>query len=70
MGTRRRGSAQQRTASVLNSDMAMCKNNFLRNHNTEDDYIYMEERLTSLKGYGVFAKVAIAKVIYSLSFVL
>ncbi|VDK88721.1 unnamed protein product, partial [Litomosoides sigmodontis] len=42
--------------SRLATSGRMCTNNFLRYHDVSNDNLIMEERLTNLKGFGVFAK--------------
>ncbi|KAL3981725.1 SET domain family protein [Acanthocheilonema viteae] len=47
--------------SFLSSSQRLCTNNFLRHYDISNDNLYMEEKPTKLKGFGVFAKCDIDK---------
>uniref|UniRef100_A0A914S572 SET domain-containing protein n=1 Tax=Parascaris equorum TaxID=6256 RepID=A0A914S572_PAREQ len=48
--------AKVRLFSAEKQQTGVCVNNFLRNHKRSDDDEWMEERRTTNKGFGVFAK--------------
>uniref|UniRef100_A0A9J2P810 Histone-lysine N-methyltransferase n=2 Tax=Ascaris TaxID=6251 RepID=A0A9J2P810_ASCLU len=54
--SRTRETAKVRLFSAEKQQTGVCVNNFLRNHKRTDDDEWMEERRTTNKGFGVFAK--------------
>lgn len=50
--------------SLLATSRHMCTNNFLRHHDVSSDNLFVEEKPTNLKGFGVFAKCDIDEVRY------